>query len=65
MYISLVYSFNSMSHQLITYITDLIGQKPSHISLLQEAFTHKSYAVEQKKKLSHNQRLEFLGDSIL
>lgn len=54
-----------MYHQLITYITDLIGQKPSHISLLQEAFTHKSYAVEQKKKLSHNQRLEFLGDSIL
>lgn len=32
--------------------------------LLEEAFTHKSYAIEKDKKLN-NERLEFLGDSII
>ncbi len=35
-------------------------------SLLQQAFVHRSYINENKKfKLSHNERLEFLGDAIL
>jgi ribonuclease-3 len=34
--------------------------------LLQQAFVHRSYINENKKfKLSHNERLEFLGDAVL
>lgn len=33
--------------------------------LLDQAFTHRSYLNETKEKLSSNERLEFLGDSIL
>lgn len=33
--------------------------------LLEQAFTHRSYLNETKEKLSSNERLEFLGDSIL
>lgn len=33
--------------------------------LLQNALTHTSYANEAKSKLSNNERLEFLGDSVL
>lgn len=33
--------------------------------LLEEALTHRSYLNESKEKISSNERLEFLGDSIL
>lgn len=33
--------------------------------LLEQAFTHRSYLNENKKSLESNERLEFLGDSIL
>lgn len=33
--------------------------------LLEQAFIHRSYLNETKEKLSSNERLEFLGDSIL
>jgi ribonuclease III len=33
--------------------------------LLEQAFTHRSYLNESKEKLDSNERLEFLGDSIL
>lgn len=33
--------------------------------LFQEAFTHRSYLNEAKQKIASNERLEFLGDSIL
>lgn len=33
--------------------------------LLTEALTHRSYSVEENKSKPHNERLEFLGDSIL
>jgi ribonuclease III len=33
--------------------------------LFEEAFTHRSYLNESKLKISSNERLEFLGDSIL
>jgi len=33
--------------------------------LLEQAFIHRSYLNETKKKLESNERLEFLGDSIL
>lgn len=34
-------------------------------SLLKQALTHSSYANEGKKHLQNNERLEFLGDSVL
>ena len=34
-------------------------------NILIEAFTHKSFVNETDKRKSHNQRLEFLGDSVL
>ena len=34
-------------------------------TLLKQAFIHRSYLNETKEKLSSNERLEFLGDSIL
>ncbi len=40
-----------------------IGYKFRNISLLEEALTHSSYANE--KKIRSNERLEFLGDSVL
>jgi ribonuclease-3 len=33
--------------------------------LLKEALTHKTYAFEAKTPLQYNERLEFLGDSLL
>jgi ribonuclease-3 len=33
--------------------------------LLTQAFTHRSYAVEQMPRVSDNERLEFLGDAVL
>ncbi|HFR3748032.1 ribonuclease III [Streptococcus suis] len=38
----------------------------SDLSLLETAFTHTSYANEHRLlKISHNERLEFLGDAVL
>src|SRR3990167_1110368 len=34
-------------------------------NLVDQVFTHRSYLNEAKKQLSSNERLEFLGDSIL
>lgn len=34
-------------------------------ALFQQAFTHRSYLNESKKELESNERLEFMGDSIL
>lgn len=44
----------------MTDIPKLKNQK-----LFQQAFTHRSYLNEAKQKISSNERLEFLGDSIL
>ncbi|MEK9628917.1 MAG: ribonuclease III [Nitrospinota bacterium] len=46
-------------------LQDRIQYKFSDISLLNKALTHKSYANEKSKALKHNERLEFLGDSVL
>ncbi len=42
-----------------------IGYQFHNKKLLQEALTHSSYANEGKKHLVCNERLEFLGDSVL
>lgn len=43
----------------------IIGYKFSDISLLQTALTHSSYANEKQLSRECNERLEFLGDSVL
>jgi ribonuclease-3 len=43
-----------------------IGVSFNDINLLRQACTHRSYINEQKESgLSHNERLEFLGDAVL
>ena len=43
----------------------LLGYKFQDESLLRLALTHPSVAHEQGRSVQHNQRLEFLGDSVL
>jgi len=43
----------------------IIDYKFKNKDLLRNAFTHKTYAFEAKEPLEYNERLEFLGDSIL
>ncbi|MCF7835548.1 MAG: ribonuclease III [Candidatus Marinimicrobia bacterium] len=43
-----------------------IGINFKNLELLQEALTHRSFLNEKKsKEVSHNERLEFLGDAVL
>ena len=42
-----------------------LNYKFKNIQLLLNAITHKTYAFEAKIPLEYNERLEFLGDSIL
>lgn len=43
----------------------LLGYPFREIQLLNKALTHKSYVNEKKKEARNNERLEFLGDSVL
>lgn len=43
----------------------IIGYNYNNESLLIEALTHSSFANESKKNRKNNERLEFLGDSVL
>lgn len=43
----------------------MILPKLKNKKLFEEAFTHRSYLNEAKQKISSNERLEFLGDSII
>ncbi len=42
-----------------------IGYKFNNLNYLRTALTHSSYANESKSKIDSNERLEFLGDSVL
>jgi len=42
-----------------------IGYKFNDKSLLKNALTHKTFAFEASIPIEYNERLEFLGDSIL
>ncbi|MBR5234530.1 MAG: ribonuclease III [Clostridia bacterium] len=44
---------------------EIIGYKFKDKSLLKTALTHSSYANEMNGKVDYNERLEFLGDSVL
>jgi len=46
-------------------LENLLSYKFNNIDLLKNALTHSSYANEVKGNTSSNERLEFLGDSVL
>ena len=47
-------------------VEEIIGYQFQNRGLLRQALTHSSYANEKRmKKLSDNERLEFLGDAVL
>ena len=46
-------------------LEEKIGYRFRDKSLLKNAFTHKTYAFEASAPLEYNERLEFLGDSVL
>lgn len=55
-----------MMKDLHTKLLADFGIDFSDLSLLEMAFTHTSYANEHRLlKISHNERLEFLGDAVL
>lgn len=54
-----------MSEEFKTF-EDKIGVTFASAELLRQAFTHRSYLNEHRDEgLSHNERLEFLGDAVL
>lgn len=46
-------------------LQEILEYKFKNINLLKTALTHTSYAHEAGKNIKHNERLEFLGDTIL
>lgn len=54
-----------MSNHDFTELLNLLNLKFKNPKLLEQAFLHRSYLNEVKVNLQSNERLEFLGDSIL
>jgi ribonuclease-3 len=50
--------------KIIRFVLDQFGYKPNQVQYFIQALTHKSVLNEQNQNLA-NERLEFLGDSIL
>jgi ribonuclease III len=46
-------------------LQETLGYEFSDLRLLNKALTHKSYVNERNESLKHNERFEFLGDSVL
>lgn len=46
-------------------LQERLGYEWTHSYLLEQALTHTSWANERTPKAEHNERLEFLGDSVL
>ena len=57
--------FSENRMQELRSLQDQINFHFSDLKLLNKALTHKSYANEKSENLKHNERLEFLGDSVL
>jgi ribonuclease-3 len=54
-----------MPHSRFAGLEDRLGYTFTNKELLTTALTHKTYAFEAQTPLEYNERLEFLGDSIL
>lgn len=51
--------------RIISKVESLIGSKPNSENYYIKAFTHRSYLEKATTQIKSNERLEFLGDSIL
>lgn len=54
-----------MCEKKLKKLEKIIDYKFNDITLLKKAFTHKTYAFEAKNPVEYNERLEFLGDSLI
>jgi ribonuclease III len=54
-----------MIHSNLALLEERLGYTFTNKQLLTTALTHKTYAFEASTPLEYNERLEFLGDSIL
>lgn len=52
-------------NQVLKDLQKKVGIRFNNIELLDQAFTHRSYTNEKKENIKDNERLEFLGDSVL
>jgi ribonuclease III len=59
-------SYN-LSAETVAYVTNLLGEAGDNMQLYQTALTHRSFVHNPatQEPLESNQRLEFLGDSVL
>ena len=57
--------FSELRIKELDSIQGLTNYKFLDIKLLNKALTHRSYANEKSQNLKHNERMEFLGDSVL
>ena len=57
----------TLSADTVAYVTNLLGEAGNNLQLYQTALTHRSYVHNPatQEPLESNQRLEFLGDSVL
>lgn len=51
--------------QEVASLQETLGYTFSNLRLLNKALTHKSYVNERNETIKHNERFEFLGDSVL
>jgi ribonuclease III len=58
-------SVGFFSDEEIKKLEEIIGFGINNVSFFEQAFTHRSFLRDHKTKIYSNQRLEFLGDSIL
>lgn len=58
---------NETKNKTIKELIVSLGIEPKDIKVYEEAFTHRSFLNENRREkgLSHNERLEFLGDAVL
>lgn len=56
---------NHQDKEMLAPLQERIGYRFQNLSLLETAVTHSSYANEVRKGHKSNERLEFLGDSVL
>ncbi len=54
-----------MDEKIFKQLEQKVNYNFKNKMLLKYAFTHKTYAFEAKNPVEYNERLEFLGDSIL
>jgi ribonuclease-3 len=54
-----------MQENIVDHVEEKLGYRFTNKELLQTALTHKTYAFEARTPLEYNERLEFLGDSVL